>query len=238
MKHLFLMTSATNTKFGVFSAEERIEQMLATIASIRQRAPGARIIMFEMAGRPLTEDQSRILTAQVDNLLDFTGDDSVRGLYDSTDNWDVVKNVTEVMCFRKGLKTLLDTEQLNDVDRIFKISGRYVLTDAFDIKFYEEYKTQPNIVVARRRTSQFPYAVTHVDAQFMSRLWSWPRPLTTEIAGAYDNILSYMYQRLAAGGYCDIEHGLYRFLDHNKVLEKDLVGITGNIGPNGARVED
>ena len=238
MKSLFLLTSAINTKFGVYNAAQRMEQMLESIRSIRAHVPDAYIMIFEMAGRPLTDDQLKTLTSKVDNLLDFTRDNDVIGLYDSTDNWDVVKNVTEVMCFRKGLKTLLDTEQLDGVDRIFKMSGRYTLTDAFDIKFYEEYRTQHSIVVAKRRHSQFPYAVTHVDAQFMSRLWSWPRPLTNEIVGAYDNILTYMYERLANGGYCDIEHGLYQFLDHNKIIEKDLVGITGNIGPNGAKVED
>ena len=238
MKSLFLLTSAINTKFGVYTADQRMEQMLDSIHSIRARVPDARIMIFEMAGRPLTAEQLDTLTSQVDNILDFTGDDEVIGLYDSTDNWDVVKNVTEVMCFRKGVKALVDTEQLNDVDRIFKMSGRYTLTDDFDIKFYEEYRTQPNIVVAQRRTSQFPYAVTQVDAQFMSRLWSWPRPLTNEIMGVYDNILTFMYERLAAGGYCDIEHGLYQFLDHNKIQEKELVGITGNIGPNGAKVRD
>jgi hypothetical protein len=72
----------------------------------------------------------------------------------------------------------------------------------------------------------------------MSRLWSWPAPLTTEVVGMYDNILSFMYERLAAGGYCDIEHGLFKFMDHDKVMERDLVGITGNIGPNGAHIED
>lgn len=238
MKSLFLMTSAINTKFGIYNAEQRMVQSLATIKSIKDRVPDAKIFLLEMAGVPLTAEQLTVLKGAVDLTFDFTGDDEVRGLYNSTDNWDVVKNVTEVMCFRKALKTLVDTENLDNFDRIFKVSGRYTLTNRFDANLYNEYSNQTNIIMARKRTSQFPYHVTVVDSQYMSRLWSWPKQLTNEIMGCYDNILTYMYERLAAGGYCDIEHGLYKFLDANKIKELDFVGITGNIGPNGAHIED
>jgi hypothetical protein len=72
----------------------------------------------------------------------------------------------------------------------------------------------------------------------MSRLWSWPADLTEEVIEAYKNSLQYMYQRLNARGYVDIEHCLYKFLDKEKVIEKDIVGISGNIAPNGAAIND
>ena len=183
-------------------------------------------------------EQRDLLANASDHLIDFTTDTNVVGLFNSTDNWDVVKNVTEVMCFRNALRTLLNTGVASTVDRFFKISGRYLLTNNFDIDYYKDYKVKSCIVVAQRKNSQFPYHLTQVEQQFMSRLWSWPASLTEEIVDVYTNSLNYMYERLNARGYVDIEHCLFKFLDHNKIIEKNPVGIQGNIAPNGVAIND
>ena len=238
MKYGVLITSAINTKFGVYSTEQRMAQTLATIADVKLRLPGAKIFLLEMAGIPLTNEQRDTLGKVVDTVIDFTSDADVQGLFHSTDNWDIVKNVTEVLCFGRALKTLISTEQINQFDRLFKISGRYRIGDNFDSKFYDEYKNQSLIVVGQSKASQFPEEVTQVNRQYMSRLWSWPASLTQEITQVYDNSLQFMYERLAAGGYVDIEHCLYKFLDRSKVLEKEVLGVYGNIAPNGAPIND
>ena len=237
-QYIFLITSAINTKFGIYNSDQRIQQTLNTVQSIRQRVPAARIILLEMSAISLTEQQKQQLLDAVDNILDFTTDPVVQQLYHSTENWDIVKNVTEVMCFNKALKQLTQTNQLVDSQRIFKISGRYLLSDDFDIGYYDQYSVQSHIVVSKSRDSQFDFATTQIERQFMSRLWSWPTVLTAEIIESYDRGLVFMQERLFAGGYADIEHVLYKFLDHKKVIELDTVGIYGNIGPNGTLVKD
>lgn len=238
-KNVFLVTSAINTKFGIFNSQDRLQQTLATVSRIREKAPGAKIIFLEMAALPLSEEQSKAIADAVDYVIDFTTDPAVQSLYHSTDNWDVVKNVTEVMCFGKALKMLYhDTNQLADTQRIFKISGRYQLSDEFDIGFYDQYRVQTNIIVSKSRSSQFDISLTQVPRQFMSRLWSWPTALTEEIIQVYDQGLRFMQSRILQGGYVDIEHLLYKFLDHNKIIEMDTIGIHGNIGPNGQLVKD
>ena len=238
MKYGVMITSAVNTKFGVYSTEQRLEQTLATIASVKSKIPGCKIFLIEMAGMPLSQDQKNTLTGVVDHLIDFTSDKNVVGLFNSTDNWDVVKNVTEVMCFGSALKTLKDTGVTQDLDRIFKVSGRYLLDNNFDIEFYEQYKNRPCMVVGKSKSSQFAFETTQIERQFMSRLWSWPVELTDEVIDVYINSLKFMYERLQAGGYADIEHCLYKFLDHDKIIEKDTVGVQGNIAPNGVAVND
>jgi len=238
-KYVFMVTSAINTKFGVYTTEQRLQQTIDTVNSIKTRAPGSDIYLLEMAGIPLTPTQIDTLTGHVNGLIDFTSDPSVVGLFNSTDNWDIVKNVTEVMCFAKALEKLgKDAKQLQDCQRIFKISGRYILNDDFDIAWYDQYRMQSQIVMSRSRNSQFPYQTTLVEKQYMSRLWSWPTPLTDEIIGVYTKGLKYMADRLSAGGYADIEHVLYKFLDPEKITEKDFVGISGNIAPNGIAIKD
>lgn len=238
-KHAFLITSAVNTKFGVFSSDQRLQQTLATVSSIRRAVPEAKIILVEMAAVALSEAQRVALAPAVDQIIDFTADHSVQELYHSTDNWDIVKNVNEVTCFARALRTLTASSELDGVQRIFKVSGRYTLTADFDISYYNRYENQNMIVLSRARPSQFGAQVTGgITQQFMSRLWSWPTVLNEEIIEAYDQFLQYMFQRLQAGGYADIEHTLYKFLDHDKIRQLDRVGITGHIGPNGVAVED
>jgi len=233
-----IITSAINTKFGIYTTEQRMAQTLDTVKSVRTYIPGAKIFLLEMAGLPLLDEQKSVLTQVVDHVFDYTSDPAVTGLFNSTDNWDVVKNVTEVMCFARALQTLVDTGVTANFDRLFKVSGRYCLTDQFDLSFYQEYKNKTCMVVGTSKASQFSYQTTQIERQFMSRLWSWPAALTPEVIGAYNNSLQHMYQRLASGGYADIEHCLYKFLDHTKVIEKDVLGITGHIAPNGAVIND
>ena len=238
-RYAVIITSAINTKFGVYTSDERLAQTLATIDSVRTRIPDCKIFLLEISGVSLTATQAKVLTEQVDHLMDFTTDPDVVGLYNSTDNWDVVKNVTEVMCFGTAVKRLSqDTGALADFQRVFKVSGRYTLDERFDIGFYDAYQNQHSMVIGTKQTSQFPFEVTQVEAQYMCRLWSWPTVLNAEVIAAYDNSLRYMYERLAAGGYADIEHCLYKFLDPAKVINRDVMGVVGNIAPNGAPIRN
>jgi hypothetical protein len=45
-----------------------------------------------------------------------------------------------------------------------------------------------------------------------------------------------MVQRLAKGGYADIEHCLCYSIPPSLVKEVDEVGVYGNIAPNGAPI--
>ena len=137
IKHCFIVTSAVNSKFGVYSPDERMSQTLATLSSIRSRVPDSKIIVMECAGTSLTQEQSDILENNCDLLLDFSNDPDVREIYQS-DNWDVVKNTTEIMCFGRTLRMCLSDGDFNDCDRIHKMSGRYLLTDDFNLKSYED----------------------------------------------------------------------------------------------------
>ena len=75
-----LVTSAVNTKFGVYKNDVRLAQTIATIKSVKQQIPNATIFVLEMAGVPLTTEQQDALTAESDHLLNFTSDEDVVNL--------------------------------------------------------------------------------------------------------------------------------------------------------------
>jgi len=235
-KHAFMITSAVNTKFGIYTAEERLQQTLDTIHSIRGRVPDAKVFLIEMAAIPLGEAQWAALRPHVNGIVDFNDDQDVKDIFNSSENWDWVKNATEVMCFKQAIEILREQGEFEDVDRIHKISGRYWLSETFDLSRYEQHPDK--FFVKQKMTSQFPYQVTLVDRQYMSRLWSWPTSLTDQVIKAYDDGFVYIAERIAAGGYCDIEHMLYKFLPAEHIHEVAMTGVSGNIGPNGTRIDD
>ena len=236
-KHAFIITSALNTKFGVFNTEQRLQQTVATIDSILERVPDAVIFLMEVAGEPLTDEQKAVFNDRVDFLFDFTDNDKVKKIYQNP-SWDVVKSSTEMMCFAAALKQLKDNNLLEGIDRVFKISGRYQLNDNFKIDYYEQVGLSDRIAIKHRQKSQFDLAVTQVAEQYMSRLWSFPAHQIDEIIKTYYEMLKFMGERVAAGGYVDIEHCLFKFLDPNKILELDTVGVQGNLGPNARFIND
>ena len=237
MRPLFILTSALNTKFGVHSNEQRLQQTLDSIASIRKYCPEASIAIVEMGGIPSTPEQIDALESPVEYYYNFSDNEAVQGIFHSTDNWDIVKNTTEVMIFGELLSQMIAAKIPEQFDRIFKMSGRYQLTERFDPGYYET--VQDRIVVLQRKHSQFPVHITNgMEYQFMSRLWSWPADVTEQIIDSYLRGFTDMAQRLDAGGYFDIEHMLFYYLPNELVTEVTTVGLRGLLGPNGIAIED
>lgn len=237
MKPLFILSSAINTRFGVYSPAERLQQTIDSITSIKAQCPEAKVCVVEMAGVPLQDDQARQLQAHCNYFFDFSRDDAVKSIYESTENWDWVKNTTEVMCFANAIAELQAQGTIAEFDRVFKMSGRYCLTENFPTVDYDSYSDK--IVILERKQSQFPLHITGgKQYQYMSRLWSWPASETTAIIESYNKGLLAMAEQIHAGGYFDIEHMLYAYLPESNRLEIPKVGLRGLLGPTGAVIED
>jgi hypothetical protein len=235
IKHCFIVTSAVNSKFGIYNSEERLAQTVITLQNIKFKVPNAKIIVMECAGTPLTDAQSKVLEDNSDLLLDFSNDSDVHAIYQS-DNWDVVKNSTEIMCFGRTLRMCRDDGDFEGVNRIHKMSGRYVLNDDFNLDVYEQYHDR--IIIGPKNQSQFPYQVTGIELQYMARLWSWPADQTDAVTKVYEDSLAYIGERVSQGGYADIEHVLYKFLPESLVHEIPFLGVEGFIAPNGVAIKN
>lgn len=235
IRHGFVVTSAVNSKFGIYNAAARMQQTITTLQNVRQRVPDCKIVVMECAGTPLTDAQSELIEENCDLLLDFSNDPDVQAIYQS-DNWDVVKNSTEIMCFGRALRMCLDDGDFTGLNRIHKMSGRYILNNEFNLAVYEEYVDR--IIIGPKHSSQFPIEMTGIQLQYMARLWSWPADQTEKIIQVYTDSLNYIGERVSQGGYADIEHVLYKFLPPNLVTELPVLGVEGSIAPNGVAIKN
>jgi len=243
MKTLWLISSAIHTRHGIFSAEQRLEQTIATLESIKAVDPSARILIVESSAEAsITDEESDKLKPYIEGLLNFNPDVQVQDIYKMADkNWDVAKNLTELVVFGKALDFLIrqQPDLLEGIDRVFKISGRYRLNENFDISKHIDPKQNENYIFAARRPSQFPAIVTDgLSQQVMSRLWSWPPQKTALIFFRYNLMIEDFIGTMAQKKYRDIEHLLFKYFGGPYMVELPVIGVEGEIGPNGAAVKD
>lgn len=231
---LFIITSALNTKFGVFSNNERLGQTIDTIKSINQYSPNAKIAFVEMGGIEPDKVQVDEIKKYVDFFICYSNDQNVKKIF-SSENWDVVKNLTEVLVFKSALLTLLNSGILNQFERIFKISGRYKLTNNFNNDVHVQAKDK--FVFLEKRYSQFEPVVTGgTSYQYMSRLFSWQIINTEMLIKVYECGFADMNLLISNGGYMDIEHMLFKYIHPDLVKEVKEIGVSGLLGPNGSIV--
>lgn len=230
MTDLVLVTSAINTRFGKFSPEVRCSQTAATLESIVEKMPTADIHIVECSVPEVLDEHIDYLKNIANFTLDKwgTNDDVVN--ISQSNNWDLVKNYTEMLCTVYSLRKL----DYLDYSRIFKLSGRYVLNDHFD---YSAHDGAP-VALSAKRPSHFTPGLVPSEYQYMSRLWSWQAELTPTIIGVYERAIVEMASQISGGKYLDIEHALYMFLPNNLIRELPVIGVQGQLGPNGITVMD
>lgn len=229
MKHLFLVTSAIDTKFGRWSSDERLQQTIRTLKSIRERIPDALIYVLESSATKIDSSITDTLLQHCNTVFDFSGDETINLLYNNTDNWDIIKNMTELLVFNRALVMLEEKSLLDDINRIHKLSGRYELNDFFDPSLYEN---TDKIVFAKSEQSYLNEInlVVPVPFYYISRLWSWSTKDQPLIKHFYSQALTEFKDHLSANTYIDIEHLLYKLLPKDHIIEVPKIGVEGLVG--------
>ena len=235
MKHLFIVSSAINTKFGEFDSDQRLLQTYQTLKSVYDRVPDARVAIIESSGIPLDEATVQGLHNVVHCLIDMSKNETVKKIHDSTPNWDIVKNVCEILCFSLSFQMLEENGQLEGVDRIHKLSGRYTLNDNFNPLVYETYPDK--IILTGKRETIFGDKVG-IPYQYASRLWSWPIERHTDVKSFYTDAMIELRERIPAGKYADIEHLLYKLLPSEHIQTVPVIGVEGLIGGTRKFISD
>jgi hypothetical protein len=215
MKTTFIVTCAINTNIGIYDPGFRILQLHQTLDSILRHYADANIILVD-GGKPIRATEQSELRHQYDQLikrahayLDLTDHEQVQKFHENyLDKINIrhemggttglIKSAAENIIMLNVLVALQnspDLESFRNVDRIFKISGRYMLSPMFDSSIYETTEAQNLYVFKQRDPSWMADALTAIGVEhgYSSRLWSFPAGLLEDCIQRYENIITDYY---------------------------------------------
>jgi hypothetical protein len=245
MKNIVLLTSAVYTNYGIYKPAERIQQTLDTAKSAKKYIPGAVIILVDNSKVDVQNDTSvefEELIDLVDYYIDNSDDDDIKYFHNNVQNYDIGKNAMEAIGLMKALTYINGDEDMKkviaDADRIFKLSGRYQVTDKFDIAKFSNANTKDKYVFKKAQPSWINPADTGVNTLLQTRLWSFTPAMLLNTMQLYKDIIETMVGLFNQNKYIDNEHAMSKFIPRDMLVELETVGLQGNIAPNGMMIID
>jgi len=218
LNNIFIITSTINTPWGHISISDRYLQTLETIDSIKKKDPAAIIILIDNSSFPLENKWYNELSKNVTFFIDIGSRTPCKELNNSG-----AKGAGEAYM----LLVALDLIILNKLapKRIFKISGRYKLSDQFDINFYNNL--HDCYVFKTRHTNDYNAISLH------TRLWSVCGTLIDNMG----NLISKsFYEHLVQG--ITIEEAMFMYIDKSKLMEVESIHCEGIIAPWNMLIND
>jgi hypothetical protein len=214
--NLIIVTSVINTineplsyteTRSVFTAEQRFEQTIKSIESIKKNIKNSFIVLVE--GSQIDEKYETILKNIVDHY------------YNVSNNVEIRKNIDSSSKLRGEISLIISYLSSEFFDKslfktISKLSGRYYLTDNFiDI---DDYLKNNNVL--------YSYVTNAMYTVFYS--------LNINEYNDFYNSLEYIYNNLDSYEYQSIENVLYSIWLKNKNYNSinTMMGVGGNVSIN------
>ncbi len=212
--NICIIVSIINSGYTIFNPEQRLQQTVHTIKTVREKIPNCYIILAELS--TLSEYQKKQLFS-VENpqganiLYDFSTEAVTEGL--------LSPHKTKGACwlFINSWKKLQEINPPPHDSKIFMISGRYFLNDNFKFENYNndkinirvEYEQNPLAIY----TNLFSCSIQHVE------------------------YLSSIFQMVSDRNALNMEEYLerlfYRFINLNICKQHPILGIEGLFSVNG-----
>lgn len=217
MSSVFLVTSALIPSYDS-NPEFRLKETLDTFNSVYNRLPDADIWLLEGS----LYDPSELLKELPEKvrIIPYWQTERRKQIADSGLPMGYVKSAMESYMTAEALDN-----DISQYDRIFKLSGRYQLTDAFS---YAEHDKNAQAVFLHPFYTGLSNAGT--DMYLKTCLYSFCPSMKTLMQQTLKTIQAYLLDNWSQGNECDIEHGFYKFLPKDAYAQVGAVGVKGRIG--------
>lgn len=135
---LFIVTSALNPNMGVINRDDRLQQTIDGLKSLREKCSDAIILLADGSPQKIEEEKIKALDGLVHLVADFSGDNDITQ-FAATGRKSEAENVLmlkTILLFKQdpGMMRLLQT-----VNRVFKLSARTTIDDDFDISEHNHF---------------------------------------------------------------------------------------------------
>jgi len=257
MKFLFLISSSLEhfeeNSFSYYTTEQRFFQTLNTIDSIKTKVPDSYICLFECSYKSISDEYKNILKEKVDLFLEFYNEPGLVQIYDNLNRRPELITFGKSLLETRGLLNTLNiikTKNLfTDSQRVFKLTGRYLLNNDFNIDDYKSKLLENYYVIKKydylieeqkklnQKTLENVYAYLYgLNGMMITGLWSFDKILFNDTMEALENAFVYMERMIQYTAGTDIEHSLYKFINKNNIINVPNLGLTmikGMSGENG-----
>lgn len=137
-RQLFIVTSAFNPNMGVLNRQERFEQTIEGLVSLRKKCPDAIVILADGSPEPVEREKYDSMSQLVDLIADFSGDKDI-AQFAAIGRKSEAENVLmlKMMIFLKTSPELMQI--MHSVSRVYKFSARTILHDEFDVSEHDHF---------------------------------------------------------------------------------------------------
>jgi hypothetical protein len=246
----FIITSAINPGVGLFSPEQRINQTIQTISSIKNVFPESNLILVD-GGKYFREDLKNFLMLKnnINLYLNMHENIQIKNLHNNF--FPKIKNKYELGGNAGGLKTLSEICLMKEVffllknnknllnfinvDAIFKISGRYVLSSKFNKQVYHDALVENNFVFRAPEKSYLEKINKDfgIDKNISTALYGFNINLFDEMIKKFEDILN-DFLKINKTHYIDLEHLFFKhFRNHKHTIFLNLINVFGRLGSSG-----
>jgi hypothetical protein len=213
---LFIVTSAIN------GDAQRLYETQQTIESIHRACPIASIWVLESS----FEHQNVIFPRAT---VKHYGSQFIQNVRKTNRDVAYIKNAIEL---HTTISILRDIP--NRYSHVFKISGRYTLTEHFNIEAHVANKA----TFAQARRTGYPLDYVGTDGMLMTRLYSFDYNVIPQMLETLKQVDVFFHEQWDGGKVFDMEHGFYKFLPRDILNEVGKIGVRGRIGHLTSIVED
>lgn len=224
-KNLFIVTSALKPGMGVFNDEDRYEQTINTLKSIREKVANAVIVFSDVSVRPVSDQERTTIMGLSDLYMNMSEEPNTR--YCAVNG---LKSHGENCLLLSTLLTLKNNPDisniLSNVKRIFKFSARTILEDSFDEKEYDGLFGK--FVFKKSIPTWTQQPILGADHLLITRMYSFCPSLINVYLEVIQNNLN-----LLSNGVPDTEHAHYVNIPKQYLVEFDKLHCWGWLAGNG-----
>jgi hypothetical protein len=220
-KNLFLVTSALRPLTGVWTPEDRFSQTVATLKRIRELVPDSIILFTDASVNPVPQMDKDVIANYCNFYYDFGEEPTVKAL--STYKQ---QSAAETVLLFATLNQLKNEPVLKQVKRIFKVSGRTLLTDGFNVDDHDHFG---KFIFKKRTPTWMPNVQLEATHLLITRMFSFCPSLI-------DTYMESLKKVLPLTDFMDFEHAHFVSVPKEYLMEFDTIYCRGWL--SGGKIED
>ena len=225
---IFFINSALNVEqLSIFDNRERFNQTCETLKSIDKHCPNSAKFIFDSSPNPVDDAYMEHISKMLNTwFIDMGSHEGVKIL-----SMNGLRSIAECYSFM-GFLTWFKEQNIVG-KRIYKLSGRYTLTDNFvlDDDCYKD-----SFVFANAIDSWIPVEQQKASgANKLLRLRLWH--MDYKLLDTFEKSLPKIFGD-CSNYHIDVEHSYWKHLHNYKVVELDKIGVEGIIAPSGEYINE